>query len=156
MKQIKYNILTKTTGNKEVVRITVRNDGTEKEMKAGFVASFILRALILEDKDVYLSYISTAKSKMSAMQSKKEKILILMNRMLEDSLETICGGFDKVPKKYVGKKLTVLTSLSYNKRVDVSKLDGTDSKKYVKLDGFENVQPTATFTRFYLAEITEV
>lgn len=153
MKQFNYNILTKTTGNKEIVRLTVKNDGTDKEMKAGYVASYIIRALILEDKDVYMSYISTAKSKLAEMQAKKEKILILMNRMLEDSLETICGGYDKVPTKYVGKKLTVLTSLPYNKLVDISKVD--ENKKFVKLDGFENVQPTATFIRFYLFEVKE-
>lgn len=154
MKQTKYDVLTKTTGNKEVVRLTVKNDGTEKEMKAGYIASFIIRALILEDKDVYLSYISTAKTKLAQMQEKKERVLILMNRMLNDSLETICGGFDKVPPKYVGKKLMVLASLPYNKKVDISQVGENNS--YVKLNGFESVKPTATFVRFYLVDISEV
>lgn len=153
MDKVKFNVLSKTTGNKEVVRISVKDEGTAKEIKAGHIASFALKAMILEGKDVYISYVSGATSKLSSLIQKKEKVLLLMNRMLNDSLEQICGGFDKVPAQYVGKHLTVLTSLPYNKETPITSHEMVNGKSVFKpLEGFEDKTIKATFIRLHLAE----
>lgn len=153
MEKIKYEILSETTGNKEVVRISVKDEGTSKEIKAGHIASYALKALILEGKDVYISYVSGATSKLPLLIQKKEKVLLLMRRMLNDSLEQICGGFDKVPSQYVGKHLTVLTSLPYNKETPITIHEMVNGKSVFKpLEGFENKTIKATFVKLYLAE----
>ena len=155
LEQNNYKVLTKNTGNKEVVRISVKHDGTPQETTAGKYASYILKALILDEKDVYISYISSAISKLPQLIPKTEKVKILIGRMLNDSLENICGGFDKVPVKYLHKKFTVMFEPPYNKLTQITELskDENGNKEFKTLEGFEDKEIKATFQRLYLVEV---
>lgn len=158
LEQRDYNVLTKNTGNKEVVRISIRNDGKDNESVAGKISSYVLKALILDNKDVYISYISSATSKLPMLVLKTEKVKLLIGRMLTDSLERICGGPDKVPAKYANKKLTVMFGAPYNKKADITELVKSDDgkKSFKKIEGFEDKEVTATYQRVYLVEVNNM
>lgn len=109
--------------SKRVAREVVRITGEEKMDKSGGnngkVASFILKALILDDKEVYLKFVSGGKN-VKDLTFRVIRILAIANRMLNESLSTLCGGPDKVPSKYKGKQLRVFAGLPYDKNTPVS------------------------------------
>lgn len=149
----KYEMIDKVLGEKEVVRITTTKPNS-RETRAGHIASYILKAMICDDKQVYLSYISSATSVLPELITKKEKILILINRMLKDDLAIICGGIDKVPEKYRGKKLGIVCGLPYNKETDITAYN-RQNKTFEHLAGLEDKKVKATFVKLHLTELID-
>lgn len=135
--------------SREVVRISMKSD-QNPDKNPGKIASFILKSLILEDKEVYIKYISE-KEIDKELTYKTKKVLNHMQRMLNDSLDIICGGFGKTPEKYRGKKLTVVTGLPYNKDTPVSTYEKNEDGSYVKKTDEAPITKRATIIRFYLA-----
>lgn len=164
------NVINDKRTAREVVRVSVRSDkGPEAP------ASFILKSMILDDKEVYLKYIienndirpqrpgetdeeyEYVKGKLSNRTTKEltykmHKILNFMQRMLTDSLETICGGYDKVPEKYRGKKLTILCGLPYRKDTIVSQVE-REGDTFVKKEEAGGVVKRAMVMKLYLAYV---
>lgn len=168
------NVINDKKAAREVVRISLKSDkGPEK------AASFILKSMIMEDKEIYLKYIIEANKtreqlpgeslddyvKVANRQSswsakeltyKMHKILNFMQRMLNDSLDVICGGFDKVPEKYRGKRLTILCGLPYRKDTVVTTVEkdenGTYVKKTMSNDNNQEQTKRAIVVKLYLAE----
>ena len=146
------NVINDKPTQREVVRISMKSD-QNPDKNPGKIASFILRSMILEDKEVYIKYISE-KEIDKELTYKTKKVLNHMQRMLNDSLDIICGGYGKTPDKYKGKKLTVLTGLPYNKDTQVSTFENVNGSYVKKVDDSEGVTPTtkrATIIKFYLA-----
>lgn len=138
---------------KEVVRIEI-NTEESFEHNMGKTASFIIRALAIENKEVYVKFISSTK-KLSDISLKTQKMLIILNRMIKEGLETAYAKEpEKIPQEYRKKKLLILSSLPYVKDTEVFKIvkdaDGNVTKVAGETkDGFV---PKATIIRLYLAE----
>ena len=138
---------------REVVRISVREEEDFKS-NVGKTASFIIRALAVENKEVYVKFISSTK-KLPEISLKCQKMLIILNKMISEGLDVVFD--DSLPPKFRGKKMTILASLPYVKTTDVYRIvkndDGTFEKE--KADIEEGFEPKATIIKLYLAEETE-
>lgn len=143
------NIINDKRVAREVVRISMKSD-QNPDKNPGKIASFILKSLILEDKEVYIKYISE-KEIDKELTYKTKKVLNHMQRMLNDSLDIICGGFGKTPEKYRGKKLTVVAGLPYNKDTPISTYEKTEDGSFAKKIDATPVTKRATIIKLYLA-----
>ena len=135
---------------KEVVRISVEHEEDFKN-NAGKTASFIIKSLVFEDKEVYVKFISSTK-KLSEISLKTQKMLIILNRMICEGLESEFGL--DVPEKYRHKKMMILSSLPYVKKTELFKINRLENGQIEKVpteltNGFE---PKATIIKLYLAE----
>lgn len=137
---------------REVVRISCKNE-SNLDKNPGKTASFILRSMILEDKEVYLKFISEGKLA-KELTYKAQTVLTIMQRMLNESLESICGGYDKVPLKYRGKRLVVLSGLPYRKDTVPSNFELNEDGSYSKVvteNANGDQTKRATVIKLYLA-----
>ena len=116
----------------EVVRVSLKSE-TDLSKNNGKTASHILKSLILEDKQVYIKYIWGG-YRSAELADKTNTILRIMKRMLNEDLTAVCGGVDKVPAKYVGKKLIVLTELPYLKETVLNKVTNQNGEYKVETD----------------------
>ena len=146
------NIINEKRTSREVVRISLKSD-QDYDKNPGKIASFILKSLILEDKEVYIKYISE-KEIDKELTYKTKKVLNHMQRMLNDSLDTICGGFGKTPEKYRGKNLTIVTGLPYNKDTPVSTYEKNEDGSYARKTEDVPMTKRATVIRLYLLRIS--
>lgn len=147
------NIINEKRVAREVVRVTGKTEFDDPNKKPANTSSFILRSLICDDKEVYIKYISEGKAD-EKLTHKVKKILNIMDRMLKEPLENICGGFDKIPEKYRGKKLVVLTGLPYTKDTvpsSIEEVDGTYVKKNTTTPESLKQTKRATVIKLYLA-----
>ncbi len=138
---------------REVVRVTGKSEFDDPSKKPANTSSFILRSLICEDKEVYIKYISEGKID-EKLTYKVKKILNIMGRMLKEPLENICGGYDKIPEKYKGKKLTVLAGMPYSKDTvpsSIEEVDGTHVKVNTTTPDALKQTKRATVIKLYLA-----
>ena len=135
---------------REVVRISINNkEDYNKNM--GKTASFIIKALVYENKEVYVKFVSSTK-KLADISLRTQKMLIILNRMMEEGLETAFGM--EVPAEYRHKRMRILTSLPYVKKTNLNKVIVDDNGGVTKIeseieDGFE---PKATIIKLFLAE----
>lgn len=141
---------------REVVRIEI-NSEENFEHNVGKTASFIVRALAIENKEVFVKFISSTK-RLPEISLKTQKMLIILNRMIKEGLETAFAKEpEKIPLEYRKKRLMILSSLPYVKETEVFKIvkdeDGNTSK--VKGDIKGEFTPKATIIRLYLAENVE-
>lgn len=135
---------------KEIVRISGKENIDSNE---GKIASFILKALIIEDKEVYIKYVD---DKRNNINTKLVKLLIIIRRMLKDPLNVICGGYDKVPDKYKDKKLTIVSDLPYLKESSISNFQVINNEyKRVQTEESSKLVKKATIIRLRLAYETE-
>lgn len=134
---------------REVVRISVARE-EDFDNNVGKTASFIIKALVFEEKEVYVKFISSTK-KLADISLKCQKMLIVLNRMINEGLESHFGL--EVPKEYRNKKMTVLASLPYIKETEIFKIEkGEDGElKKIPAGDLNGFKPKATIIRLYLA-----
>lgn len=142
--------------SREVVRIGIADERAEEnfEHNVGKTASFIIRALVIENKEVYVKFISSTK-KLPEISLKTQKMLIILNRMIKEGLETAFAKEPEcIPMEYRKKKMFILASLPYVNNTDVFKIvkDDDGNLKKVKGETKDGFVPKATIIRLYLAE----
>ncbi len=136
---------------REVVRISI-NTEEDFNHNVGKTASFIIRALAIENKEVFVKFVSSTK-KLSEISLKTQKMLILLNRMIKEGLET-AFPIEKIPSEYRKKKIFILASLPYVKETDVFKVVKTEDGNVEKIKGEiqGEFSPRATIIKLYLCE----
>lgn len=139
----------KNRTGREVVRISSKEEDFKQNV--GKTASFIIKALVFENKEVYVKFVSSTK-KLPEISLKTQKMLIILNRMMKEGIETKFGL--DVPQEYKNKKLTVIASLPYVKETEVFKIEKREDGEIVKtVTEFDNdFKPKATIIKLYLAE----
>ena len=138
---------------REVVRISVENDEDFKS-NVGKTASFIIKALVFDKKEVFVKFISSTK-KLPELSLKTQKMLIVLKRMINEGLESKFGL--EVPTEFRNKKMMILSSLPEVKDTQVFKIEKQDNGELKKtLTEFDNdFKSRATIIKLYLAEKTE-
>lgn len=136
---------------REVVRISI-NTEEDFNHNVGKTASFIIRALAIENKEVFVKFVSSTK-KLPEISLKTQKMLILLNRMIKEGLET-AFPIEKIPTEYRKKKIFILASLPYVKETDVFKVVKTEDGNVEKIKGEiqGEFSPRATIIKLYLCE----
>lgn len=136
---------------REVVRISI-NTEEDFNHNVGKTASFIIRALAIENKEVFVKFVSSTK-KLPEISLKTQKMLILLNRMIKEGLET-AFPIEKIPSEYRKKKIFILASLPYVKETDVFKVVKTEDGNVEKIKGEiqGEFSPRATIIKLYLCE----
>lgn len=136
---------------REVVRISI-NTEEDFNHNVGKTASFIIRALAIENKEVFVKFVSSTK-KLPEISLKTQKMLILLNRMIKEGLET-AFPIEKIPMEYRKKKIFILASLPYVKETDVFKVVKTEDGNVEKIKGEiqGEFSPRATIIKLYLCE----
>ena len=143
-------IINEPRTERDIIRISAKENIDSNE---GKTASYILKALIVEDKEVYIKYVD---DKRNSNNTKVIKLLIILRRMLKDPLNVICGGYENVPEKYKGKKLTVVCDLPYLKDSSVSNFQVINNEyKKVQTEESSKLVKKATIIRLRLAYETE-
>ncbi len=141
----------------EVVRVPSSDKQNSTEKNCGKTASFLLKALILEDKAVYLKYLAEAKDTKD-LANNAIAILRIAQRMLNEGLATVCGSPDRVPEKYRGKKLAIFAGMPYNKMSELTIIKVDENGNRVKVpnyitqkDGTVIKEAKVTIIKLYLA-----
>lgn len=134
---------------KEVVRISAEHEEDFKN-NVGKTASFIIKSLVFEQKEVYVKFISSTK-KLPEISLKCQKMLIILNRMIKEGLESKFGL--DVPVEYRHKKMVILSSLPYVKDTELFKINKDENGNIVKTptELTNDFQPKATIIKLYLA-----
>lgn len=134
---------------KEVVRISVEHEEDFKN-NVGKTASFIIKSLVFENKEVYIKFISSTK-KLPEISLKCQKMLIILNRMISEGLESKFGL--EVPQEYKRKKMMILSSLPYVKDTELFKISRGENGELIKTptELTNDFKPKATIIKLYLA-----
>lgn len=135
---------------REVVRISVEKE-EDFQSNVGKTASFIIKALVFEKKEVFVKFISSTK-KLPEISLKTQKMLIILHRMISEGLESKFGL--EVPEEFKNKKMMILTSLPYVKDTELFKIEKQENGEITKtVTEFDNdFKPKATIIKLYLAE----
>lgn len=133
--------------DKEPIIVRIKADD-ENSKNAGQVASYVLRSIVKDDNETTISYIPEGKTK--KVELKAYQTLMILGRMSQESIESICGGYFEVPKAYQRNKIKIFMEMPEETKEKMSTYQ-KDNENNVTQTENENVVKSVVKIKFHLA-----